>query len=242
VPVFTRAYDAVGFYSQLDQSGVDVWSKLIPILNASDNEDAFDVAGGNGDTFLNMWASGFARDKTRGDEWDMQGPAIPPWMPSPEIENVDNGSSAQVGAFNHAANLYQLNATADVILVVIDGDARISDGAGNEYLVQGQSTYCHRDGGCDCPNGTQIQPQPLTLPGQSILLGVSGAADDAGGAVTGVSLDDFCKKKTLTGTWKGTWHDPNPEDDPGHRNPVHHAGHCDRPAQREDHHLRRCAG
>jgi len=44
-PLFSRSYDAVGFYSQLEQSGVDVWSHLIPALQANGNSAAFTAVG-----------------------------------------------------------------------------------------------------------------------------------------------------------------------------------------------------
>jgi hypothetical protein len=209
-PLFTRAYDAVGFYSQLAQSGVDVWSELIPILNASDNDSAFDTAGGNRDPFLDLWASGYARTPARGDAWDITGPAIPAEVPAPDGMTIGNGASQPVNVPAYTVGWYGLGISADVVTMAVAGHARVSDEAGKDYLVQGQATFCHKSDGCDCPNQADTPPT-LALNGNDVFLAVTGGPSGASGGVTGQSLQDFCKKKNLTGTWQGTWTETDPD-------------------------------
>src|SRR5207248_1962729 len=51
-------YFAIGFFSHLQESGIDPWTVMIPMLGAGSNAAAFDAAlGGSGDAFLDSWAS-----------------------------------------------------------------------------------------------------------------------------------------------------------------------------------------
>lgn len=196
-PLFSRAYDAVGFYSQLGQSGVDVWSKLLPILTAPDNPTAFDLAGGHRDEFLDLWAAGLARTPGRGDAWDVTGPAIPAEIPAPQAFTIGDGASQPLSVKAYTNAWYGPAVSTDVITVTISGHARVSDETGKDYLVQGQSTYCHTTTGCDCPNQTTAVPM-LALTGNDIFLAVTGGSTDTTGIVTGQSLQTYCTKKTTT--------------------------------------------
>lgn len=75
LPLFSRAYDAVGFYAHLNDAGIDPWGKLVPVLDAKSNTDAFTAAGADADPFLDTWASSLLRDGGRPAAWNMTGPA-----------------------------------------------------------------------------------------------------------------------------------------------------------------------
>ena len=209
-PLVSRAYDAVGFYSQLQQSGVDVWSSLLPALQAKGDAAAFETLDANTDAFLDRWASGYSRDQQRGDAWDIKGPAITKTIPKPVPLAVADGGSAPVQAAAYANQLYTVNSSSDILVVGAVGHARISDGSGKDYAVHADASFCHRSNGCDCPNQTVVTPAPLDLQGTNIELALTGGPSGASGAVSGMTLDDFCTKK-LTGTWTGTWQDHTPD-------------------------------
>ena len=213
-PLFSRAYDAVGFYSQLQQSGVDVWSSLIPALQAKDSATAFETLDANTDAFLDRWASGYSRSPQRGAAWDIEGPAITPTVPTPVPLAVADGGSAPLQAPAYADQLYALNASSDILVVGAVGHVRVSDWNGNDYPVHGDASFCHRSDGCDCPNQTVVTPAPLDLRGTNVELALTGGPSGASGAVSGMTLDDFCTKK-LTGTWMGTWQDHTPDNAAG---------------------------
>ena len=74
--LFTRAYDGMGFFSQLDQATTDPWAIMVPTLEAATNEDAYVAAHGDRSQFLDLWAPGYLRDASpkRGDAWEITGP------------------------------------------------------------------------------------------------------------------------------------------------------------------------
>jgi hypothetical protein len=203
-PLFTQAYSAMGFYAQLESSGTDVWHRLDPMLQASGNAAAFQAAGANGDAFLNDWASGFLRKPDRGSAWDIVGANVTSDAGPVSVMDVPNGGSAQASSKAYTNSLYGIPAAAaDVLTFSFSGHARVSDATGHDYLVNGQGTFCHRDGGCECPGAGSDQGPPL-LPLQGIaVLAVTGDPGGDSGTVTGKSLDDYCTN--LTGTWNGTW-------------------------------------
>ena len=96
-PLFSRSYDAEGFYDQLQQTGTDIWSTLIPILKAGSNTAAFAAAGGNGEPLLDAWAAGYFRDPSRGAAWDIVGPGIPRDKPGPTRLNAPVDASVDGG-------------------------------------------------------------------------------------------------------------------------------------------------
>jgi hypothetical protein len=189
-----RAYDAIGFYSQLENSGVDVWNKLIPILLADDYAAAFVDAGGERAEFLDIWAAGYARDGRRGAAWDMTGPGITEKGAERKALKVADGATEQVRAPGYGNVIRHItDDSAEVILIVAGGHARISDAAGNDYLVGSDGAYCHSSKGCACPNH-DLFPTPLDLPGPEILFVITGANTGATATLVGMSTAEYCAR------------------------------------------------
>jgi hypothetical protein len=206
--LFQRAYDAVGFYSQLTQSGVNVWSKLVPILLANGDPASFAAAGANQDPFFQLWASGYARLPGRGSAWDIVGPGVSADLAKPVALAVPDAVSVPVSAPAYANAIYSISdGSAEVLEITGLTHGRISDGSGHDYLIETDGTFCHRPAGCTCPNQNLSSPPPVDLPGTDILLAVSGATGGASGAVTGSSLTKYCH--TLTGQWRTEWFNDN---------------------------------
>src|SRR5207247_4061294 len=74
-PLFSRSYDALGYYAHLAESGHDPWgvidSMLVAVVGGG-NEAAFtaSLSGGNPASTLDSWASGYARARHGGSAWD----------------------------------------------------------------------------------------------------------------------------------------------------------------------------
>jgi hypothetical protein len=204
IPLFQQAYSAMGFYAQLESSGTDTWQRLDAMLQASGNAAAFQAAGANGDAFLNAWASGFLRKPERGTAWDIVGANVTDDAGPVSVIEVPDGASVPASAKAYTTALFGIPAAAaDVFVFSFPGHARVSDGSGHDYLINGQGTFCHKDGGCECPGVPPDQGPPLLpLEGMS-MLAVTGDPGGDSGTVTGKSLDEYCPK--LTGTWNGTW-------------------------------------
>src|SRR5215510_11012159 len=76
-PLTTRSYDAIGFYSHLDETGTDPFNVFQSMWSAGSNSiDAFRVANADTETFLDSWPSGVLREPGRGSAWDTTGPGI----------------------------------------------------------------------------------------------------------------------------------------------------------------------
>jgi hypothetical protein len=212
--LFSRGYDAMGFYFQMAQAGVDVWSNLVPMVKAGTNPLALALSGANNATFADLWAPGYARDSSRGAAWDMTGPGIPSTKPTPKPLSIGDGATVPASAEKVGSNQIFLisNDSTDVLITnYAAGHVRISDSAGHNYPAAGQAAFCHKTDGCECPDKTP-PPQPTQdLPGPDILLAVSGGLTGVIGTISGLSLDAFCKKTTLTGTWHGTWQETGPD-------------------------------
>ncbi|HEX6871291.1 MAG TPA: hypothetical protein VF163_09365, partial [Micromonosporaceae bacterium] len=123
--------------------------------------------------------------------------------------SVGDGAAAGIQAAAYANALYALaEDSAEVLIVAVSGHGRVSDTT-RDYPVSGSATFCHRLGGCACPNQESAQPSILPLPGPAILIALSGATSGANGAVEGLSLQAYCARGPLAGTWTGAWWNNN---------------------------------
>ena len=205
VPLFSRTYDGVGFYAHLNDAGVDPWGKLVPILDAKSNAEAFTAAGAETDPFLATWASSLLRDAGRPAAWQMTGPALPDEARAKPVDiHLSNGGSVGESAAAYANEIAVFGESPDVLLTTFSGGARLSDAAGHDYLADdGDGTFCMLPSGCECPGATADEPPMLALDGADVALGVTGGPKGSSGTLTGTKLDDYCNK-SITGTWDGT--------------------------------------
>ena len=202
VGLFARSYTAIGFYAQLASSGVNTWTKLLPILLANDNSAAFVAAGADQDSFLDIWSSGYAREATRGTPWDITGPGVTGTRASRTPLQVAAGASVAVQAAPYANAVYGISdGSAEVLMISTSGHGRVSDGAGHDYLTQGDGTFCHRPGGCACPNQQTSTPPPPALPGPDVVLAITGGPAGASGTVVGKNLKEYCEGSKWHGRW-----------------------------------------
>jgi hypothetical protein len=76
-PLFSRTYDAVGFFTHMQSVGLSPWSRVKSIFAAGSNTAAYGAAIGGSQSFLESEASVFFRDKSFGWPWDER-PSSPP--------------------------------------------------------------------------------------------------------------------------------------------------------------------
>jgi hypothetical protein len=203
--LFSRSYDAMGFFAHLDEAGLDTWQRLIPVLTqGGDNAAAFEAAGASSEKFLDTWASGWFRQPSYGTAWDMTGPGLAPGQPAdvPLMLDVGDGDVVKFDAQQYATSISVLSSAADVLVFAVDGHVRVGDpGTKQEYVLHGASTFCTKSGGCECPPGTAFAgPPPTRLSADSVLAASSGPAATTG-TVTGMSLAEFCKSPGTGATW-----------------------------------------
>jgi hypothetical protein len=200
-----RAYDAIGFYSHLEETGHDPWATQPAMwaLGPGASSSALFVASGATDEgFLGSWASSVVRYPSFGVEWDTKGPGITSdFATSTDMQISDGGTmNAKAGPYTLAP--YYVESHTDVLEFDINGHGRVADGHVNTPQIAG-SDFCTRSGGCECPgepSQNQVPPAPLNSTSR---LAVTGGPDGATGTVTGESLDKFCKKRGLQVSFPG---------------------------------------
>jgi hypothetical protein len=212
--LFGRTYDAIGFFGHLEDVGVDVWHRILPMTTEASSAGAFDVATGGSATAIDDWPSGLAREPAFGPAWETGGPDIPAAQPPRTKGNVANGTSAAASVGKAANAVVDLDLSADVVIVDATPTARghLRDAAGTDQLVATLAgrTFCANPNGCACPEGSSgagIQLAAIA-PGKGVLA-VTGGTATAKVTVQGKSLADFCKHPTtvdpcVVGTWIGT--------------------------------------
>jgi hypothetical protein len=211
--LFFRAYDGVGFFGHLEYVGVDVWPRIVPMMQAGSDAAAFDLAVAGSTATLDNWAPGLAREPSFGAPWSTDGPDIPATKPPRVAKAVTNTTNFSMPIIKAGNVLLDLDVKADV--VVVDGSAgahgRLRDAGGADWLIADVSgrSLCALPEGCACPDGSAgagIQFEPMAS--GSALLGLTGGADGAKVVVRGRSLDEYCAKPAkmdpcLVGTWIG---------------------------------------
>ncbi len=198
LPLFTKTYDAMGFWAHLDASGTSPWSIFRAVFRAAlDQPAAFAASGATSDAFLDTWASGFLRSRARGAAWDATGPGITDDNAMPVGLSVGKGAEVPVSAMPYTNALYQLTLTADVTQIVLLGHGRLSDGkvdiAGIDLVSR---VFCTKQEDCkpECPDGSPLPTALPRLDGTNAVLAITGGEKGISGTLTGSSLEDFCKR------------------------------------------------
>jgi hypothetical protein len=185
-----RDYDAVGFWSLLQESGADVFSRLHGVLSAAaagGDFSAYGAAIGTGsDSLFNTWGPGFVRNRALPANWDLTGPGMVASTPQHFV--IDDGAELSNVTDPRGAYGAELSLEADVI----DVQAQVSHGRlhtlGGETNL-GTELLCTKDGGCGCPDDTPLDARQVPK-------GIAEIGWQGGGAVVaGESVDEACKKK-----------------------------------------------
>jgi hypothetical protein len=192
--LFTRTYDALGFYAHLTETGTNPYKVVPAMLTAANNEAAYAVSGATSDRFLDSWASGYFRGDVKGEDWDTTGPGITSDKAKPVRVTIarddTEGQPFEVPAYKNS--IYRLQSTADVLEVeVTEGShVRISDGDTDATVVE-SGDFCLRDGGCTCPSGEGGDAPAAPLKPSSALA-ISGGTKGASATVTAIGLKELC--------------------------------------------------
>ena len=207
-PLYGRDYDAIGFFAHLTESGVDVWSRAVPILEGFENEPAFEAAWADSSTFLESWPSGALRSPDRGSAWDTTGPGITAEAARPVEVSLADGATVTRRVGTVAGVLLRPVTSADRVTISIDGHGRLSSEDGDQ-AIDGSIELCVRPGSCGCTGGDD-----LPVLGDGAVLGVTGGTREA--AVTfaaSAASDDGCDEEGADGAGNavvddcmvGTW-------------------------------------
>ena len=203
-PLNERSYGAIGFFSHLDESGIDFWKTIESMIRTGSAAGAYSVAAESppqAPVMLDTWAPSYFRVSFPGPGWDFRGPAIPAGVkPTVPKYPLANGGSQTIESFPLAAGGGQLSLGADVVKVVPGGSGevhgRMTDLDGDQFPL-GAGSYCAKPGGCTCPDGKLGPPDRLD---GGVLVGVTGHEDGASVEFQGESLAKYCKHAPAAGT------------------------------------------
>jgi len=195
LPLFGRTYDASGFYYHLEESGINPWSVIDPMLAAADNVGAFKAAGATSEQFLDTWASGLLRLAGSGVNWRAQAR----WQDTdgtlPEVVSVEKNDGTPVAA-QPVANLIVFVGVkngVDIVEARLEGHTRIGGvGLSPDLIHADQAWLCLKAGGCRCPEGSSYSGPPLVDTDGPFYVALTGALDGAQGTLSGHGLEDFC--------------------------------------------------
>jgi hypothetical protein len=200
-PLFSRTYDAVGFFGHAESVLGDLWPWIVRILSAPTSEGSYGWAGGEAPTFLDSWGSSTFNRALIGFDWYSTRPigsppdfyptgTVPIWS---DIEFVDAGP--------YALSRYVIDSTygllneKPLLHIQINGYARLGNTAIDTTDLD-DAWFWLEDGSPKCPptkEGTPPPARPLGRPRAALAL--TGGDSGASGTVEFVSLDRYCKEK-----------------------------------------------
>lgn len=199
--LFSRTYDAVGWFGYVAERTGPLWDRLPAIVNAGTSTAAYAAAVGaaSGPGLTAEWASSQGGRSSMGRRWFVDGPGMPemnnPAPPGfPILRNgaafpfvADAYATAQ-GSASLEANLTKFNAIPPT-------DGYVNIGGRDRPLAElTGTTWCtDPEGRCTCPPGTARAGQSFPrLDGTEALLAVGGGTEAGSLTVQGTSLEDEC--------------------------------------------------
>jgi len=195
-PLFTRNYDAEGFWGRIQDSNPGLWQRLPAILGESSPQGQYNAAGGSSLNFLTTWGSSFFNVPTSGPDWSDSSPQPSPYH---EPANVIAGSGELLAA-PYTTSQYTIEATQPLERITVSppSDALLGQQASRTNLT-GVLFCAGAASSCQCPagdTGTVPPSEPMTFPAS---LGITGDPHGGtSGSVAAIPLSDYCTPKTQT--------------------------------------------
>ena len=197
--LFSRSYDAEGFFGHVQDVYGNLWAHMPGILTAGGNEAVYKEAGGTEATFLESWASSALVVPQIGLNWVINSPVKAPegaGCVSSPLTLSPGGT--QMDAPSYLLSLYDVDpATASeeypLLHLQVPKSARFADGTFDTTGLK-DAWFCLRQE-CKCPEGQEGQPPPAPSLKKVAYLGISGGPDGVSGKATVVSLKSYCKEK-----------------------------------------------
>lgn len=208
-----REYDAIGFFSHLENRGESPWAHFTAAFAA-------DASGGgpaalatliNGDPAIyDTWATGLLREPGLGPDYDTTGPAISTGKTPAPLQALGPGGSGQGVASPAANDVATVDIEADVAVIGAGPHSRLHSVSGSTVDVKTPSgTYCAKSGGCSCPDGSPgAGTQFTTLAPGADYITVSGGEHGSSWAIATYTLEDFCRQKAVDSCLLGSWRLP----------------------------------
>jgi hypothetical protein len=198
-PLFSRDYDAVGFWGHVQDVTGNLWSRVAQILNAGGNGASY-VAAVGASNFLPSWGSSPFRTVPASTDWAMLSPISPPGPGAiPLGQKTILFGDGDVYADPWSTSQFDVHASVNrpILHFAIDGSGRLSDGY--NYTDLHDAWFCTRSGGCPCPPHT-ISTISATQPLETVsLLGLAAGGGETKGRIDSFSLHDVCRPIPIPG-------------------------------------------
>ena len=204
MPLFRRAYSAIGFYAHLAETGTNPWELINPMIearvgnptNAAWNAAAWAIAAPS-TNFLNSWGSTYVQGRYPGTPWTSTGPSLPTYQPALPLTALSDGGQLPLHAPAAAVAVTNVHVDAQIVTVTPGPGAngRISLGQGADATFDSISNpYCTLDPSqCRCPKGSAGEGTTFNhITSGSEYIGVTGGTKAAAVTMTGYSLETFC--------------------------------------------------
>jgi len=194
--LFSRSYDAIGFYAHMTDSGENTWRLLDPMLRAGSSPAAYSLAANN--EVRLTWASSLARQSALGKGWQTTGPGITSATYHPPTDSISETSKIThaVSPYTNALLRFTVTTAQIVDVTVSTQFSRLHTSGGTEYdnLTKGPAAFCVQD----CTMCPQLQALPKLDSGGTNWLAVTG---DATGATYTVAGAKAVCQPCLVGNW-----------------------------------------
>lgn len=161
VQLFSRSYEAIGFFGHMQSSSLSPWSRFKAMFKAESSPAAYTAGVGSSTAFLDSEASAFFREPGLGPEWDTQGANVPTRTEvdfHPTAVNIKKGTTT-LTVKPYADGAYDLSISGlsvyepVVELTVGSGNVRLHSTAGGSVntVDPKQVLLCSDPKGCSCP-------------------------------------------------------------------------------------------
>ncbi len=198
IPLFIRAYSAVGFWGHVQDETLELWQRIPAILQAAlNNTAAFSAATSNSPELLSTWGSSFFRDASAGPAWEITSPIAN--FPDTAPVHVISSSSA-VAAQPYATSQYVIAVapSSPIVKIAISGTSRLSE---SQNIEDPAGYYCTVSDCSDiCPQGSTLSVATAPLDPEHTELALTGGPGGTAGTVTYLPLSSVCQPASSAGT------------------------------------------
>lgn len=188
----TRAYDAIGFYAHLAETGTNPWSVFVDMWQAgSSNIDIYTASQATTDAFLDSAASAVVLLPNLSAAWTTGGAGMvsSTWgYRSPDIM-LANGGRLDFVTPMFANDIKTLNIGADTVHITVKGHARLADGVIDTTVLE-DAWYCVEGHTCEsaCPSDGPAVVFRGTVNAR-FLLAMAGGLDGTTASIEGVKFE-----------------------------------------------------
>lgn len=190
--LFSRGYDAVGFYQHMAEQRIDPWT-VFDKMFVSSNVAAYRMAiAPPSAQFEDTWGSGVWRDTAVGGAWLAQGAWTTTASAPVGHQNVAEGATETLDTEPFTTGGWEVTTDAPILHVEPHGSVRLGSGTSFDFVARTGLDLCMDGAACACPQGRHYVGPSLVSVNQPLRVGLTGGEPAATLAMTGQGLDELC--------------------------------------------------